>query len=343
MSTLVKKNGVYVIKPGDDLTKIAASQGRSLADLLAQNPQFRAPTHSGATDLIKPGQTVNYSSLVGGSKTGSTAPVSSGPSYAPLAPPQITNPQFPSGNPNGTGGFPVTPATGAGGSSVTDLLTTILKNSQKKANDQYTGNNTALMAGEEAIGRTNAGVYSGDLANANLTNEARLALLGNDGSLQEGGLKSIVNQQRMNESHYETSNKLISDTLEQYNKEQDRIERAKSDLADAEYKAQVLQETIRSNKADEANSRNGSGGNTKSLTAQFTDDFEAITGEDNYVDPNEWIAARTLWGQKGLSDSSFVSNFKRYLNPLSYKMAGFTAPAGGITEKQQALIDALKK
>lgn len=55
----------------------------------------------------------------------------------------------------------------------------------------------------------------------------------------------------------------------------------------------------------------------------LTPKFEANKGEDGYVDPTEWTKARTLWMSQGLSKSTFDNNFKQYLNPESYSLAGF--------------------
>ena len=73
---------------------------------------------------------------------------------------------------------------------------------------------------------------------------------------------------------------------------------------------------------------------------EFTINFESITGSDNYVDPQEWIAARTLWGLSGGSDSSFVSNFKKYLNPLSYSKAGLKQTLTA-EEELQNIVDGM--
>lgn len=56
----------------------------------------------------------------------------------------------------------------------------------------------------------------------------------------------------------------------------------------------------------------------------LTPKFESNKGDDGYVDPSEWTKARTIWMSQGLSKSAFDSNFKQYLNPESYSLAGFT-------------------
>ena len=69
--------------------------------------------------------------------------------------------------------------------------------------------------------------------------------------------------------------------------------------------------------------------NTPDNISAVSQSMESITGKaigdpsgDNYIDPHAWMAQRNLWAKHGGSDSTFVSNFKRYLNPQSYEMAG---------------------
>jgi hypothetical protein len=57
--------------------------------------------------------------------------------------------------------------------------------------------------------------------------------------------------------------------------------------------------------------------------SKVTPQMESIKGPDGYIDPSQWIAARTNWKTLGGSEASFNSNFKGYLNPASYKSAGF--------------------
>ncbi len=50
-----------------------------------------------------------------------------------------------------------------------------------------------------------------------------------------------------------------------------------------------------------------------------------ILGDDGYMAPETWIDARDRWVKAGLTASTFNTLYKRYLNPLSYEKAGFTA------------------
>lgn len=61
--------------------------------------------------------------------------------------------------------------------------------------------------------------------------------------------------------------------------------------------------------------------------AKVTPQMEAVKGADGYIAPEKWVAARTNWNSLGGTDASFNSNFKKYLNPASYTIAGFKAPA----------------
>lgn len=74
MTTIIKDNGIYKVKQGDTLNAIAASQGRSLASLIANNPQFASNPN-----MIQPGETVNYGNL-----TPQKNLVSTGPNYSDL-------------------------------------------------------------------------------------------------------------------------------------------------------------------------------------------------------------------------------------------------------------------
>ena len=187
MTTLIKTDGQYVVKPGENLSKIASTQGITLAELMASNPQYKSNPN-----LIHPGDVVNFSKTTG-------------PSYN-----NLTN-----NNP--------APAQASSKLSVADLLTKILKEQQLKNSGKYNANDTALMKGSENISKANADLYSKDLANANLSNDARLSLLNGDNNVQDPGLQSIENQQKMNENHYSTTADLIKATQDAYDNEQDRL------------------------------------------------------------------------------------------------------------------------
>lgn len=62
--------------------------------------------------------------------------------------------------------------------------------------------------------------------------------------------------------------------------------------------------------------------NVSNGLAKVNSQMQGVQGDDHYIDPNKWIAARQNWGSLGGVDSTFVSNFKKYLNPESYSLAG---------------------
>ncbi len=257
MTTLIKQNGTYVIKPGDDLTKIASSQGRSVSDLLSLNPQYKANPN-----LILPGQTLNLGGTAPSLDNSTLSPqvnasnytlpaVSNNTSRSPVAnsPMTVNLPDTPGSSITTQGSAPVN---NQNSGSLADIMTKIFKDYQTNAAGQYTGNNTALLKGKENIDATNSDVYSQDFNNANISNAARLSLLGGDQGLQSSGLKSITDQQQANQAHYNTSNDILKTTEDTYNKEQDRIKAAAQSAADQAYKDKLLAETIRHNKAGEA-------------------------------------------------------------------------------------------
>ena len=63
------------------------------------------------------------------------------------------------------------------------------------------------------------------------------------------------------------------------------------------------------------------------VTPQMEAELKASGSTDGYIAPQKWIAARTNWQSLGGTEASFKSNYIKYLNPASYKMAGYKAPA----------------
>ena len=188
MATLTKDptSGLYVVKQGDTLSKIATNSGRTLSELIANNPQYKSNPN-----MIKVGDSVNtlgptYSSLATGNIGGSSAP--SAPTPEPLS----------------------------------ALISKMIKDSQTTSGSQFINNEASLLKGKEKIGETNSGLYSKDLTNPNLTVSDRLNVLNSSGNLQGDGLKSIDNQMKINESRYKTSSDLIKTVQDLYAEEADR-------------------------------------------------------------------------------------------------------------------------
>lgn len=97
-------------------------------------------------------------------------------------------------------------------------------------------------------------------------------------------------------------------------------------LADEKSNREASNVKIDNAKATLNNKTNPSGGGSFKASAgiaNLTPQFESIKGSDNYIDPYEWIKARTAWNSQGGTDASFNTSFKKYLNPKSYKLAGF--------------------
>lgn len=88
--------------------------------------------------------------------------------------------------------------------------------------------------------------------------------------------------------------------------------------------------------ARKRNKTTGSGGTSTgkfSLPKQiseFNTKMDQVKGEDGFIDPYAWVKARNTWQSRGGSLSTFNSNFKRYLNPASYSIAGFKTENSGL-------------
>ncbi len=298
MATLQKDpiSGSYQVKSGDSLSKIAATQGRTLQELIASNPQYAQNPN-----LIQPGQTVNL---------GSPA-TAGGPSYQNLT----------SGSPTAQ-------------TNPTTNFTSSLIQMLKEAQQRDTAGQAGLMKQSQAItgqGITDAGK---NFANPLLAPSSGTSL-GLSAQNQFDPLQlSIANQQKLATQNLGNITDLVDRTQSSYDKEQDRIAKAKQDALDEKYRRDALAVSSANKSASFDNDSN---------IKDFATKFKSIKGADNYVDPYEWMAARDLWASRGGSDATFETNFKRFLNPASYKLAGYKPETGGVTEKQQALIDALKK
>jgi len=59
--------------------------------------------------------------------------------------------------------------------------------------------------------------------------------------------------------------------------------------------------------------------------------MQSIAGTDGYIDPAVWVQMKSTWKAHGGSAASFISNFKDYVNPLSYDKVGL----GGNSELDQ--------
>jgi len=315
MTVVTNTNGQYTVKPGDTLNQIASSQGRSLSSLLANNPQFQ-----GNPNMIQPGQTVSYGSL--------TPQKNLAPAPAPVI--TNTNTQTSNQTGNNTGNVNYSNLTNTNtqntsnqnsNTSFTDALMKILKDAQDSQQQGQKG----LMLQKQGI--TGTGLNLANNSDYSMVNPNAIAGLrqGAINAVNPGEL-SVENQIKLSNAGFANVNDLVDKTLSGYNNAQDNARQQDQ-----------LNETIRHNKADEANSANKTSStfDTSANTAATSAKMQSLTGKakgdpngDNYIAPEDWIAMRNLWQSHGGSDSSFVSNFKHYLNPESYDMAGLGTGAG---------------
>lgn len=206
--------------------------------------------------------------------------------------------------------------------SFTDALIKILKDAQ--------GRNTTGQAGLMKQGQDITGLGINDA----VTNFNNPLLAPNSGTSLgrsatgefDPALLSIENQQKLSSQNLGNITDLVNMTGDNYQKEQDRIANAEENRLDRIASAAKASSNVTFD--------------TQGTISKFSNSMKKIKGEDGYIDPQEWIAARELWASGGGSDSSFVSNFKRYLNPLSYKLAGIKTTETE-EEKTQALIDSI--
>lgn len=304
-------SGAYQVKQGDTLSKIATTQGRTLAELQASNPQlFRGGS---GFNIIQPGQSVNIPPPRNIAPPGTF-------DYQNPAGPQLIRPQstpslagLTSGSNNrGSSYSPSSSATsssGSGTSSFTEALIAMLKEAQGR--DQ--AGQASLM--KQSQGITGLGLND---ANRNFRNK-KLApnsgtSLGLSAQNEFDPLQlSIANQQKLASQNLGNITDLIDRTQDGYDKEQDRLERAEEKRLD-------LIEKEKDRAASRANK--SSSFDTDSNTSAVSKKMQAITGPDGYIDPYAWKAMRNLWQGSGGADSSFVSNFKRFVNPASYTLVG---------------------
>ncbi len=84
---------------------------------------------------------------------------------------------------------------------------------------------------------------------------------------------------------------------------------------------------ITAGKTSKTSTKSASGAfKTSNAIAQLTPLMESKKGGDGYINPDQWVAAREKWQSQGGTESSFKSNFIKYLNPNDYKVAGYTPP-----------------
>ena len=220
--------------------------------------------------------------------------------------------------------------------SFTQALIQILKDAQGR---NITGTAKLMKQGQDITG---LGINDAvtNFANPLLTPDAGTSLGRSATGEFDPALLSIENQQKLASQNLGNITDLVNMTGDNYQKEEDRKARAEENRLDRIASAAKAASDVKFD--------------TQGNSIKFTKDFESIkaapylhpdggtySDNDQYVDPQEWVAARTLWATKGGSDASFVSNFKRYLNPKDYKQVGFKEPIGDVSPEMQALLDSL--
>jgi len=290
MATLEKDpiSGTYIVKTGDSLSKIAATQGRTLEELLATNPQYASNPN-----LIRPGEVINISNKDytggGGRAMNSSFPLGDGgqrdfastlnmpapapvqnnaPSYGGLTGGGSSGTSSSNVNIGGSTGTPAPAGAATGTRSFTDYLIQMLKEAQGR---DSAGQGALMKQSEDMTkqGLTDAGR---NFNNPLLSPSAGTSLGMSAQNEFDPGQLSIANQQKLASQNLGNFSDLIKQAQTAYDNEEERIARAKEQLADAEYKKSVLAEQIRSNKAGESISRaKDAGGGAGSIKLTPTD------------------------------------------------------------------------
>lgn len=196
MTTMIKTDGQYVVKPGDNLSKIASTQGVTLAELLASNPEYASNPN-----LIHPGDVVKTTTSA--PQLSDLTPASTGSS--------TTNTGVPASAPNNKTTF-------------TEALLDILKTAQGQndAGQQQLNVQKNLITGQginDAIA---------NFKDPLLTPQAGSSLGMSAQRQFDPALESIAQQQ---ERGNKSTTALINNLQDAYDKEQNRIADAKKESA----------------------------------------------------------------------------------------------------------------
>lgn len=235
----IDAQGNYTVQPGDDLTKIATSAGLKLSDLIGDqnNVQYRAPTTSGATNMIQSGQKVHIPTL-------SSLGVPSASSPAPTLPPPNTTPTSILGNgqigpltprPVPGIGAPLTtppPAISTTPPPTTTAATTVASTTapttgthtpqevilaiMKDLQGQQQQGQAGLLAQENRIKGTGFDLQNNVLNNTAMTPSAQTsAFNGAPGAVDQGVLSNNQQLQLGNQA-FSNANDLLKTSLDQY-------------------------------------------------------------------------------------------------------------------------------
>lgn len=300
MTTIVKQNGSYTIKPGDDLTKIATSQGRTLQDLLSLNPQFRAPTTTGGTNLIRPGQVVNlgpttsnapsYSNLTANSSA--AAPISN------VTPPALAQ---------NTGSKSTT--------SFTESLIKLLKDAQQRD----TTGQASLMKQDQGIAGLGLNDSTANFKNQYLAPNSGTSL-GLSAANEFDPLRlSIANQQKLASNNLSNITDLIKQSSSDYNDEQDRKERATEHAQSLAASAAASANPYTNYSAKLAVAQADS---QKKLALKFSQAGPEMRDAQGYISPEAYRNAKAAWIIDGFAGNDFDAIFNGIINPANSQQYG---------------------
>jgi len=222
------------------------------------------------------------------------------------------------------GSTPIGPSyqnlTGAPANTQVTSFTQALIQMLKEAQQRDTAGQAGLMKQSQDITGQGITDAAANFSNPNLAPSSGTSLGFSAQNEFEPALLSIANQQKLASQNLGNVQDLIENTQDAYNKEEERKQRAIEAAADADYKMKMLKKTGTGNTGFDNDAR----------IREFATDLQKKTGKakgepngDNYVSPEDWMFARDLWQRLGGSDATFETNFKRYLNPLSYGLAGY--------------------
>lgn len=240
MATITKDpiSGAYIVKQGDTLSKIASTQGRTLAELLATNPQFASNPN-----LIRPGDAVLPAGGLPGGMYGENAPVGTPGSFNYATPqppaPAPRNLASASAGQSSSGGGGFTLPSQSTGSNPTTSFTEALIKMLKDAQQRDQAGQASLM--KQSQGITGMGLNDAAAVFKNPKIAPGSKSLGMSAQNQfDPLLLSIENQQKLatqNLGHFEG---ILDKTQSAYDKEQEKEYRAEQDKLDEAYRQKTL-------------------------------------------------------------------------------------------------------
>lgn len=308
----------YVVQPGDDLTKIASMGGRTMAELVAQNPQFRAPVPGMATSMIHPGQTVNFNQL--GVQPGAGG---QGGTYTPSA--LASSP---------TGGMAQPSST----TSFTTALTSLLRDAQAR----HQSGSAGLMKQQQGITNTGLDMAEGISDEAMLDPTSRIGLRRGAIDSVGAGELSVENQLKLANAGFQNVNDLVEQTLGSYEKAEDRKLSASQFDREMAMKEREL--------AAKGGSSDNPFGNANLSTGQKNDIADMLTLQKQIASLNELAGVKGGYKGAGATSGIFGGGLVTSVTGAKHQdirnnigqIKGFIAKLRGgtsFTENEQKLLD----